>query len=273
MNEESSGQADPLWQPIDRDQRRVLGVLVEKAKTTPEAYPLTLNSLTNGCNQKNNRYPRLDLEPIDVQNAIEKLSPLGAVSELVSGRVEKYRHHIRDWMAVSAVEAAIMAELLLRGAQSIGDLRGRANRMSPIASVSELRPLVHSLMRRNLIVPLTEAGRGQVITHNLYADPEELADLRREFNGGVVVSLSDQPEPTGVSTSPAPTFESAEMTVPSSSVPAVVPALNPVAPLAAKSFESVPNGEVAELRREIEELRAEVQKIRGEIDDLWANVK
>ncbi len=268
MNQDSSDQVEPRWQPIGRDERRVLGVLGEKAKTTAESYALTLNSLTNGCNQKNNRYPKLDLEPIDVQNAIEKLSPLGAVSEFVSGRVEKYRHHINDWMGVSAVESAVMAELLLRGAQSVGDLRGRANRMSAIAGVSELRPLVYSLMQRNLVVPLTESGRGQVVTHNLYADPKELSDLRDEFNGGRIVNVNDQPQPGGASLP----LDSAELVQhPDHSLntcsPTPVPAVAPIA------LVSPAGDEVAKLREEVAEMKLEFQKVRREIEDLWANIK
>ena len=77
----------PKWQPLGRIERRVLGVLVEKAKTTPEAYPLTLNALTNGCNQKNNRDPQMNLEPDAVEEALENLRTLSAVVEVVGSEV------------------------------------------------------------------------------------------------------------------------------------------------------------------------------------------
>src|SRR5262245_31160536 len=81
------------WQPISATERRVLGVLVEKAKTTPENYPLSLNGLRTGCNQKNNRSPLMQLEEEQVEEAIETLRKLGAVSVVQgSGRVDKYRH-------------------------------------------------------------------------------------------------------------------------------------------------------------------------------------
>ena len=289
---ETEASSGPPWQSVGRNERRVLGVLVEKAKTTPEAYPLTLNALTNGCNQKNNRFPKLDLEPVDVQNAIEKLSDLGAVTELGSGRVEKFRHHLTDWLGVSSVELAVMAELLMRGAQSIGDLRGRANRMSSIASVAELRPIVQSLILRDLIVPLTDPGRGQVVTHNLYADPEELSDLRREFNGGVIVEVdksklaaalptptaSAEDNPSSHSPSPASssslnpenssTSTAAHSVQASIETPRVVPALPP-----ASINSDPPSDEVTELKKEVADLKAEVARIRSEIDDLWSNIK
>ena len=268
-SESESTENEPQWQPIGRHERRVLGVLVEKAKTTPESYPLTLNSLTNGCNQKNNRYPKLDLEPVDVQNAIEKLAPMGAVAELASGRVEKFRHYINDWMGVSSVEGAVMAELLLRGAQSVGDLRGRANRMSAIASVAELRPIVHGLMERGLVVPLTDAGRGQIVTHNLYSE-DELGALRREHNDGVEVKVADQPKPkTASAAAPAVVAESAPVNS-GQSEPAVVPALQPVAPSSDTPVSG--NSEIETMKQDIADLKAEVQRLKSEVEDLWSNV-
>lgn len=280
QNPEPPAEANPDWQPIGRDERRVLGVLVEKAKTTPEAYPLTLNSLTNGCNQKNNRYPKLDLEPVDVQNAIANLVPMGAVAELPSGRVEKFRHFVTDWMGVSSVECAVMAELLLRGAQSVGDLRGRANRMSPIASVAELRPIVHSLMHKGLVVPLTDAGRGQIVTHNLYADPEELSDLRREFNGGVEVKVADQPKPKSASSdtsgsapeAPTPSPPPASSEPFTGESPKVIPALQPSSSSSSSSPPNHSDSEIDAMKQEIADLKSEIAKLKSEVEDLWSNI-
>lgn len=171
----------PKWKPIPTLQRRVLGVLGEKAKTTPDAYPLSLNALVNGCNQKSNRAPQMNVEPIDVENALEKLRAMGAVSEVQGGgRVARYKHYLYEWLGVSKVESAVMIELLLRGAQTIGDLRGRAARMEPIASVSELKPLVDGLIERGLVLSLTPEGRGQVVTHALYSE-EELEKVKRNL--------------------------------------------------------------------------------------------
>src|SRR3990170_4549314 len=123
----SNVSSNPRWQPLEALERRVLGVLVEKAKTTPENYPLSLNSLKSGCNQKNNRSPLMQVEEDQVEAALESLRRVGAVSELQgSGRVDKYRHLAYDWLGVEKVELAVMAELLLRGAQTVGELRGRA---------------------------------------------------------------------------------------------------------------------------------------------------
>jgi uncharacterized protein YceH (UPF0502 family) len=190
MSDEATTDTGPRWRILDRTERRVLGVLVEKAKTTPDNYPLSLNSLTNGCNQKSNRFPQMQLEESDVQDAIERLRVMGAVAIIQGdGRVEKYRHLAYDWLGVDKKELAVMAELLMRGAQSIGELRARAARMEPIPGISDLRPLIESLRQKKLIILLTPPGRGCVLTHALYQD-QEIAKIRSE-HGNVVVG--DEP--------------------------------------------------------------------------------
>ena len=157
------------WKPLDRIHRRVAGVLVEKAKTTPENYPLSLNAITTGCNQKSNRSPQMNLDPSDVELALEELRDMGVVVEIQGdGRVAKYKHRMYDWLGVDKVELAVMAELMLRGEQTVGELRGRAARMEPIADLGALRPILKSLMDKKLVVSLTPEGRGQVVTHGLY---------------------------------------------------------------------------------------------------------
>jgi uncharacterized protein YceH (UPF0502 family) len=173
----------PRWQPIEKIDRRVVGVLVEKAKTTADNYPLSLNALVNGCNQKSNRAPQMQLDEEQVAEAIDRLRMIGAVSIIQGdGRVEKYRHLLYEWLGVDKVELAVMAELLLRGEQSLGDLRGRAARMEPIKGIAELQPVVDRLRQKGLILLLTPPGRGCVVTHGLYQE-QELAKLRREFDG------------------------------------------------------------------------------------------
>lgn len=178
MNETgSTAEPDaPKWQPLDALQRRVLGVLIEKAKTTPDSYPLTVNSIKTACNQKSNRKPQMDLDADDVLATLDELREMGAVSEVHGdGRVPKFRHRAYDWLAVDKVELAVLAELLLRGDQTVGELRGRAARMEPISGLSELKPIMTSLKQKNLLVELTPEGRGQVVTHGLYMDGEQPA--------------------------------------------------------------------------------------------------
>lgn len=172
------------WQPLDPIQRRVLGVLIEKAKTTPAAYPMTVNAIVTGCNQKNNRDPVTTLDDVDVERALDQLRTMGAVSEVDwVGRVSKYKHHAYEWLGVDKPEIAVMTELLLRGAQPLGDLRARAARMEAIPDLGALKPIVEALVVKNLVIELTPAGRGQIVSHNLYL-PAERLDVQSRQAGG-----------------------------------------------------------------------------------------
>jgi uncharacterized protein YceH (UPF0502 family) len=198
----SDANAARKWQPISSIDRRVLGVLVEKAKTTPDAYPLSYNALRVGCNQKNNRDPIMQLTEDDVQESMERLRPLGAAEEVQgSGRVSRLRHHLYEWLGVDKIELAVMAELLLRGAQTEGELRGRAARMEPIADLTALRPILASLKQKGLVISLTSEGRGHVVSHALYL-PEEMDKVRRhvesiEAGGPATASVSRAATPSG----------------------------------------------------------------------------
>ena len=185
------------WQPLEPIERRVLGVLIEKAKTTPEAYPLSLNAIRTGCNQKSNRAPFMQLEESQVEDALEQLRKAGAVSQVQgTGRVDRYRHLAYDWLGVGKVELAVMAELLLRGAQTVGELRGRAARMEPIKDLGEMQPTLDSLAEKGLIQYLSPPGRGCVITHALYLE-REMDKVRREAgseqSGGGVEAVEAAP--------------------------------------------------------------------------------
>lgn len=119
--------------PLTADECRVLGTLVEKAQTTPGQYPLTLHSLTSGCNQKNNRYPVCNMGEEEVLGALDGLRAKGLVHEaMLSGsRVHKFRHTAREALGVTTAELVVLAELMLRGPQPAGELRGHASRMMP----------------------------------------------------------------------------------------------------------------------------------------------
>jgi len=189
----------PKWRPLSARERRVFGVLVEKAKTTPDAYPLSLNALTNGCNQKSNRSPSMNLSQEEVEDILESLRAEGAVAEVQGGsRVAKFRHYMYDWLNLQKLEVAVITELLLRGEQTLGDLRARASRMENIPGQSELKEVVESLKEKNLLVELTPEGRGQIVTHNLYK-PRELEELQARFAGGAPV---ERPSSGGGSRTP-----------------------------------------------------------------------
>ncbi len=186
----------PRRRPLEAIERRVLGVLIEKAKTTPDAYPLTLKGLVTGSNQKSNRFPQMSVDEDQVEDAIDRLRESGAVAIIQGdGRVEKFRHLGYEWLGVDKVEMAVMAELLLRGAQTVGELRGRAARMEPIKGIAELGPILESLQAKSLVVYLTPPGRGAVVTHNLY-QPREMEKVRREHDAATPVDVSPTPMPS-----------------------------------------------------------------------------
>jgi uncharacterized protein len=175
----SDASADRI-RPLDSIERRVLGVLIEKAKTTPDAYPLSLNALVTGSNQKSNRAPVMTLDEEQVMRAIHSLRTSGAVAEVFgSGKIPRYRHLAYDWLGVGKEELAIVGELLLRGEQSEGDLRGRASRMDAIPDLTSLRNHLDRLAARGLVVWLSPPGRGRMLTHGLLPE-EKLEKVRRE---------------------------------------------------------------------------------------------
>jgi uncharacterized protein YceH (UPF0502 family) len=219
-------------------------VLIEKAKTTPAGYPMTVNAIVAGCNQKNNRDPLTAFDDVDVENALHELITLRAVSEIDwLGRAAKYKHHAYEWLGVSKVELAVLAELLLRGAQALGDLRGRAARMEPIADIAALRPIVEGLLERGLMIELTPPGRGQIVSHNLYP-AGELAELRKGPTGPEHRVAS----PEGEDSTPAPALAATAATGPA------------VAGLAELS------AELAELRAEVARLREIIRELDRRID-------
>ena len=235
-------QAEPRWQPISAVDRRVAGVLVEKAKTTPENYPLSLNAVRTASNQKSNRFPQMQLDEETIEESLEHLRGLGATTEIQSlGRVAKYRHLLYAWLGVDKVEMAVMAELLLRGAQTIGELRGRAARMEAIADLSALRPILDSLQSKGLIAYLTPQGRGCVVTHTLY-QPDELEALRGQYGTQPGRAAEAEPAPPP----PAP--------------PRPQPAADPDL-----------KAQVEALRREVAELKTEINGIKGRLDPTAAD--
>jgi hypothetical protein len=244
----------PKWKPIGRIERRVIGVLIEKAKTTPAGYPMSLNSVVTGCNQKNNRYPLMSLTEEQVSASLERLRHLGAAAEVhAGGRVPKYRHYMYEWLGVDKFEIAVMTELLLRGAQTIGELRGRAARMESIDSVAALGPVLDGLIAKGLVVELSPPGRGQTVTHGLYL-PEEMDKVRRSATGA-----------------PAPP---ASESVPRTAAPDRSPAADaPPYGMSPAGAASRSSEEVAALRSEVRLLRDELARLRKDVDDLWANVR
>ena len=133
--------------PLPADQIRVLGVLVEKERTVPDSYPLTLNSLTTGCNQSSNRDPVTAYEPGEVQVALDLLreAKLTRIVYSPSNRAPKFRHVLDEAWDLDAGELAVLAVLLLRGPNTVPELRSRTERYSPgVESVDEALRSLHA---------------------------------------------------------------------------------------------------------------------------------
>ncbi len=129
---------------------RVIGVLIEKEITTPDQYPLSLNALTNACNQKSNRHPVLELSEQTVSETVEDLKKRGLVrGDSYKSRVEKYAHRFCNSefgeLKLSSAQVAVVCELLLRGPQTPGELRSRSSRLHPFAKVDEVEATLKEL--------------------------------------------------------------------------------------------------------------------------------
>jgi uncharacterized protein YceH (UPF0502 family) len=138
---------------LDPYEARAFGVLVEKALTTPDQYPLSLNAVTNGANQKSNREPVLSLDEVEVAAALQRLEHKYMVRKVFPGnsRVEKYCHNGKDALNLDANGLAVLAELLMRGPQTPGDLRARAHRMTPLPALADLVAVLDLLIQRGYV--------------------------------------------------------------------------------------------------------------------------
>ncbi len=229
------------WVPLTPRERRVVGVMVEKAKTTPENYPMSVAAIATGCNQKSNRDPVTNYDLDDVEDTLHSLRKKGAAIMIEGGgRVAKWKHTLYDWLKVNKVELAVVGELLLRGPQTEGDLRARASRMEPLADLAALQHILDALAPRSLIYYLSPPGqkRGVFVTHGLYP-ADELEKVRVAFAGRLA---PDDEAPTRISSART--------------------ALD--AATAAPGWVS----EVATIRAELDAMRAKMDALEIEIRDL-----
>ncbi len=139
-------------------ETRVLGVLVEKQHTVPDTYPLTLNALVSGCNQKTSRDPVLDAGEDEVQAAIDRLKALSLVVETSGGRVMRYAQNFARVLAIPSQAVALLTVIMLRGPQTVGELRIHSERLHRFADISSVEGFLEELSQRPagaLVVELT----------------------------------------------------------------------------------------------------------------------
>jgi uncharacterized protein YceH (UPF0502 family) len=133
---------------LDPVEARILGCLVEKQATTPEAYPLTANAVLVACNQKNNRDPVLELEAGEVGHALRGMEGKGLVRSVHGARAQRYEHRFAQAYSVTTRQQALLAVLLLRGPQTLAELHARSERLAPPAELDELKQALDRLIQR-----------------------------------------------------------------------------------------------------------------------------
>jgi uncharacterized protein len=225
-----------MTEPLSVLERRVLGVLVEKALTAAAPEPLTLNAVVLGSNQKSNRDPVVNVEEPEADDALERLQRKGLVFRITGGRAERWRHNLYDAWKVTKPELALLAELLLRGPQTAAEARSRASRMEPLDH-DTATAAIKGLVDRGMIVWLTaENRRGAMLTHGFHP-ANELTPLRAVHStGGSAEEVREAASP--------PISTAAEV----------------VQPWEARLNEAV--AEIGRLRAEVNELRAMVMGLQ-----------
>ena len=222
---------------------RVLGCLIEKQRTTPDTYPLTLNGLRAACNQSTNRDPVVAYDEATIRDAITRLNRR-RWARLASGagsRTSKYRHLLDEALTRAPDELAVLGVLMLRGGQTPGELKGRTERLHPFADLAAVQATLERLIERELVaqLPRRPGQKEERYVHRLSDD--------------------DAREPVYASTAPAPGAAGA--------APAAAPVRAPGRPMpAAPEVQRVelPLGErVARLEAEVAQLRAELRALRG----------
>ena len=188
-------------------ETRVLGALIEKELTTPEYYPLSLNALVNACNQKSNRDPVMNLNEDAVSEALRSLDKEGLAgrADAMHNRATKFEHRLQEAFNFDRRETAILCELLLRGPQTPGELRGRAGRMHPFDDLAQVQSTLQRLMQREPPIvkmlprqPGTKEVRyahllsGDVRTPPPEAPSEAAAVVPKAFDGSRIARLENE---------------------------------------------------------------------------------
>jgi uncharacterized protein YceH (UPF0502 family) len=163
--------ADEPTSPLNPVEVRVLGSLIEKDITTPDYYPLTLNALTNACNQSSNRDPVFSLSEQDVVRGLDSLRTrkLAFMFQGADSRVSKYGHRFVESLELGRPETAVMCVLMLRGPQTVGEIRGRTGRMHEFESLAETEGVLDSLASRTPVPLVARLPRQAGLKEQRYA--------------------------------------------------------------------------------------------------------
>jgi uncharacterized protein YceH (UPF0502 family) len=231
----------------DAVEIRVLGCLIEKQRTTPDAYPLSLNALRLACNQSTNRSPVVDYDEAVIRDALQHSYRRGW-TRLTSGhgsRAAKYRHLLDEALGLAPDELAVLAVLMLRGAQTPGELKQRTERLQRFDDLAAVEATLQQLIER-----------GQVA--QLQRQPGQKEERYVQLLGGDGADAGASAAPTS---QPAPT--------PTFAPPVLAPSAPPVAasspPPAPATLPPAAEARIAQLEREVAELRAELSALRDEL--------
>jgi len=237
---------------LNFNERRVLGTLIEKGFTTPEQYPLSLNAVVLGCNQKSCREPMSFIDEEKALDTLESLQKKGfaVLVRMAGSRVDRWKHKLGEALTLDSKEVAILSELFLRGPQTEGELRSRASRMRPM---DELERLVEGLRTRPdpLVVRLGPPGRARGVkyAHTFYPAAERPTE---DSAYEAAPEPAQRQDPSGYMPAPRPAYS------PARPAESYASPGNPIPPAAAAS-----STEVAELRREIRSLEDRVAELEA----------
>lgn len=175
--------------PLSELEVRLLGALMEKQITVPDQYPLSLNSLTNACNQKNSRQPVSSYSEREIEHCLEglRLKNLTGFIREPGGRVQKYQHYMTRELTLRPDEHAVLCILMLRGAQTVGELRGRTEPLHKFADLGSVEVILERFASREWVVKLERSAgeRDHRWTHLLTGAPTlPVADASRVTSGG-----------------------------------------------------------------------------------------
>ncbi|MES0371580.1 MAG: YceH family protein [Mariprofundaceae bacterium] len=193
MNEEREAM-------LTAHEARILGCLMEKQMTTPDYYPLTLNGLVTGCNQKSSRQPVMNLDQSLVGGVINTLRSRGLVTARMDGRVDKFEQHLSRKMSLSSKERAVICVLMLRGALTLNEIRINTGRMVSFDEGDELIELVRGLSGRDesvvVMLPRASGQREDRYAHLLCGEPDEEL-LAKSSAGTTAGGKAGEPDQSG----------------------------------------------------------------------------